>query len=144
MLIYVKILNPGKSIKDFKKGSLFCNFSNTLFDQKTPFLSVMITAGGDKQQIPNKQTDIATYRLNRLRGLGADSVNIHPQTHMKTSCSSKSLNVFSSWPWTLCCKNWGSTSNCCTKETSLCFVDFYWVKTWSPLVIRCFCGISYT
>ena len=40
-----------------------CNFSYTLFDQKSPVHAVLGIAGGDKQT-HHKRTDIATYSLN--------------------------------------------------------------------------------
>ena len=52
----------------FVNGSnktFICNFSNILFNQKTPVHPVLVAAGGDIQL---EKTEIATLRLNRPRG----------------------------------------------------------------------------
>ena len=47
--------------------SLFCNFSEKLFDQKSPVLAVPGLGPWHAQN--QRQTDIATYKLNQPRGL---------------------------------------------------------------------------
>ena len=44
-----------------------CNISHTVFDQKSPALSVPVVDGGDIH------TDIATYRLSWPRGQFSES-----------------------------------------------------------------------
>ena len=53
-----------------------CNFSDTLFDQKSPALSVHVADWGDKQIHKKKdgQTDFCTYRLNWSRGLCSEKL----------------------------------------------------------------------
>ena len=48
-------------------SSLFCNISNTLFDQKSTALSVPVADGGDIQT-EDKHTNIVTNRQNCPRG----------------------------------------------------------------------------
>ena len=45
----------------------FCNFSNTLFDQKSPAHLFPVANGGDGQMTYNTSADIVTYRLNQPR-----------------------------------------------------------------------------
>ena len=55
-------------IKTFQeRGSQLCNCSITLFYQKFPAFSVLVTNRGERQTSKNI-TDIATIRLNRPRG----------------------------------------------------------------------------
>ena len=51
-----------------KRVSCFCNFSNTLFNQKLSVILVRIATEGRGQHIHNTSTDITPYRLNRARG----------------------------------------------------------------------------
>ena len=46
-----------------KRGSQFCDFSNTLFDQNSAVLAVPVTDRGDTQMTNESTKDITTNRL---------------------------------------------------------------------------------
>ena len=54
--------------RTLKKGSKFCDFSNTLFDQKFQFSWFRSPTEGTDNKHKKKQTNLVTYRLNRHRG----------------------------------------------------------------------------
>ena len=68
--------------KNFVETQFFSNISNTLFDQKSPVLSVPVVGGGEICYI-----DIATTRLNLPRGrFSENSFRPDPSTPLYDMC----------------------------------------------------------
>ena len=65
--IQKKKKNTTKKILKYNILCLFCNVSDTLFDQNLPALLVSVTNGVYKKT--DRKTNIAAYGVNQLRGL---------------------------------------------------------------------------